>query len=168
MTASKLSLRSPHLVLAAVVALTAACKASESGAIPCNDDSNCPSTYAQCIGGGAGSSAGHCTEPVVGAPVLSPTTIAITPPAITGGLRPTLSLALPALSGNKSLARNVTLGLPVGGGVEPVNKSGGAPVTLADLGTTITVDAPASAATDDKTEGMNAFVEKRAAVWQNR
>ena len=140
-----------NAILAAIVSLTAACKASESGAIPCNDDSNCPSTYAQCIGGGAGSSAGHCTEPVVGTPGLSPTTIAVTPPAITGGLRPTLALALPALSGTKGLARKVTLGLSVGGGQEPVNKSGGAPVTLADLGTTITVDAPASSAADDKT-----------------
>ena len=151
MTASKLSLRSPQLVLAAVIALTAACKASESGAIPCGDDGNCPTTYPQCVGGGAGSSAGHCTEAVVGTPGLSATTIAVTPPAITGGLHPTLSLTLPALSGTKGLARKVTLGLSVGGGQEPVNKSGGGPVTLADLGTTITVDAPASTAADDKT-----------------
>ena len=150
MTARNMSIRSQHLVLAAIAALTAACKASESGAIPCNDDSNCPSTYSQCVGA-VGGPGGHCTEPVVGTPTLAAATIAVIPPAITSGLRPTLSLALPALAGNASLARKVSLRIPSGGAEEDVVKSDGKPVSLADLGTTITIVAPASDVADNKT-----------------
>ena len=127
--------------------LVSACKVAESGNIPCSDDSNCPKDYPQCI-----VATGKCTEAVLGTPVLQTGAIAVTPAAITGGLRPSITLALPAISGNVSLARKVTLGIGIAGGTaEPVVKSGGAAITLADLGTTITVDAPATAATDSKT-----------------
>ena len=139
---------SSKAALAAVLflTLTSACKVAESGNIPCNDDSNCPKDYPQCI-----VATGKCTEAVVGTPGLAANTITVAPAAITGGQRPAITLALPALSGNASLARKVTLGISSGGTSEPVVKSGGAAVGLADLGTTITVDAPATTAADEKT-----------------
>ncbi|MGZ6143480.1 MAG: hypothetical protein ACXWLM_09080, partial [Myxococcales bacterium] len=132
----------------AVLFLTLAtgCKVAESGNIPCTDDSNCPKDYPQCI-----VATGKCTEAVTGTPGLASTSITVSPASITGGVRPSISLGLPALSGNASLARKVTLGISSGGSSEAVTKSGGADVVLADLGTTITVDAPATTAADSKT-----------------
>lgn len=142
--------RSSQCILAAIVALTAACTVSESGAIPCSDDSNCPRDYPQCFGGG--SAGGRCAEAAVGTPTLASSAIVVAPAAITGGTHPPISLSLPALSGNHNLARKVTLAVAVGNGAaEPVTKQGGAAVTAADLGTTIAVDAPPTSAADQKT-----------------
>ncbi|MCA1827151.1 MAG: Ig-like domain-containing protein, partial [Myxococcales bacterium] len=66
-------------------------------------------------------------------------------------MRPGITLHLPAIAGDANLTRKVTLEIDSGGAKEAVVKSGGAPVTLADLGTSITVDAPATVAADDKT-----------------
>src|SRR5947207_2199452 len=135
--------------LAALFAL-AACKAVESGNIHCDDDSNCPKDYPQCINSqGAGS--GRCTEAVSGTPGLAAAAITVAPVSITGGLRPAITLALPALTGSANLARKITLEIDSGGTKEAVVKTDGTAVTLTNLGTPITVDAPATVASDSKT-----------------
>src|SRR5262249_10506314 len=136
-----------HYVLLAVLA--AACKPNESGNIPCHDDTNCPSDYPQCLRTGAG--AGKCTEAVTGTPALASSTIGVSPTPISGGDRPGISLALPAVAGNANLARKITLAIASGGGAgEPGVKSGGGPVAPDALGTTITVYAPPSDAGHSK------------------
>ena len=129
MTFSRTRIPAHYALLAALAVLAPACKPSESGNIPCQDDGNCPNDYPQCLR--AGTAAAHCTEAVVGTPVLASTAIAVSPVSITGGQRPSLSLALPALSGNVDLARKVTLGISSGGAAEAVTKSGGAAKVIA-------------------------------------
>src|SRR5258706_12066508 len=112
------SIRPLPAALAALMALSA-CKVAESGNIPCDSDSNCPTDYPQCIDAhGAGS--GRCTEAVSGTPGLAATAITVAPVSITGGLRPGITLALPAITRNANLARKVTLEIDAGAPNEAV------------------------------------------------
>src|SRR2546427_7396559 len=122
-------------ILAALAAVSSACKVSESGNSPCGADSNCPKDYPQCIR--VGSAASKCTEAVTGTPQLGTGAITVTPGSMSGGAHPAIALALPALAGNANLGRKVTLAIASGGAPESVVKTGGAAVTLDDLGTSI-------------------------------
>src|SRR3954471_2937892 len=120
----------------------AACKVDVSGAIPCTDDSNCPGAYPQCMDSTGSSGSGRCAEAVSGTPVAASSSIDVSPVSITGGLHPAISLALPAVSGNKNLVRKVTLEVDSGGAKQTLKLSGGDLVTVANLGSTVTIDAP--------------------------
>src|SRR5437762_2404023 len=148
MTLSRTRIPAHYALLAALAVLAPGCKPSESGNIPCQDDGNCPKDYPQCLR--AGTAAAHCTEAVVGTPVLASTAIAVSPATITGGTTPSLSLPLPALTSPLASAASVSLTFS-GCGSGALTKADGSPVGVGDLGTTITVASPSSIATDNKT-----------------
>ncbi len=81
---------------------------------------------------------------------LSSPLIAVSPAAITGGTTTPLTLALPSLTSGTAASVMLTAS-PAAGTPVTITKTGGGAVTASDLGTLITVDAPATTATDSTT-----------------
>jgi surface adhesion protein len=103
------------------------------------------------------------TLQIVPAPVLASGVLTVTPGAITGGATGALSVALPALTSAVASAATVSLViLGAGCGSGNVNKSGGAAVAAADLGTTITINPPTTALTDNLSCGYTLTVANAA------
>ena len=86
MTLSRTRIPAHYALLAALAVLAPGCKPSESGNIPCNDDSSCPTDYPQC--NRAGSAAGKCTEAKSGTPGLGSASIGVNPGSMSGGAHP--------------------------------------------------------------------------------
>ena len=106
-------------------------------------------TYTLTVSNAAGTEATATgTLNVVPVPVLASASFVVSPSVITGGTAPTLTLNLPSLTSSAVSAASVTFTVSPGGG--SVTKSGGGAITAVDLGTGITIAAPGTVSTDNK------------------
>jgi hypothetical protein len=98
-------------------------------------------------------------------PRLASSTIGVAPGSITGGTTPTLSLTLPALTSPSPSSATGGVVLTANCGASyTVARLGGGAFNVNDLGTTVRVDAPTTASTDNKICTYSLVVDNAATV----
>ncbi len=100
-------------------------------------------TFTLLASNAANSASQTATLTIIPAPVLASSTFTVAPAAITGGVSPSLSVTLPALTSLPASASAVSFAISgTGCGSGAVAKVGGGAVAISDLGQAISIPAP--------------------------